>query len=173
MPPWDVAAVRERARTAPTAQQLDALSMEMADYRRLAAQGAVLALGTDAPLVPVGLSLHLALRALHAHGFTVAQALHCATSVPARLFGLDGDLGTVEEGRIADLTVVNGDPFTDFATLVDTPLVVRDGIPHRRSDLTDTHRHRDHPPPRDTTWLEVARRLRRDACCHAGDGDAH
>lgn len=79
----------------------------MADYRRLAAQGAVLALGTDAPLVPVGLSLHLALRALHANGFTVAQALHCATSVPARICGLDGDLGTVEEGRIAELTVVN------------------------------------------------------------------
>ncbi|MFD5793866.1 amidohydrolase family protein, partial [Streptomyces diastatochromogenes] len=170
MPPWDVAAVRERARAAPTAQQLSALAVEMADYRRLAAQGAVLALGTDSPLVPVGLSLHLALRALHAHGFTVVQALHCATTVPARLFGLDGDLGTVQEGRIADLTVVNGDPFTDFATLVDTPLVVRDGIPHRRSDLTGAHRHHDHPAPPDTTWLEVARGLRRGSCCHADDG---
>ncbi|WP_244184005.1 amidohydrolase family protein [Streptomyces cellostaticus] len=170
MPPWDVASVRARAQTAPTAHQLAALAVEMADYRRLAAHGAVLALGTDAPLVPVGLSLHLALRALHAHGFTVAEALHCATTVPARLFGLDGDLGTVQEGRIADLTVVNGDPFTDFATLVDTPLVVRDGILHRQSDLTAVHEHRDHPAPRDTTWLEVAHTLRRGSCCHTGDG---
>ncbi|MFF5012917.1 amidohydrolase family protein [Streptomyces sp. NPDC001165] len=101
----------------------------MADYRRLAAQGAVLALGTDVPLVPVDLSQHLALRALHAHGFTVAQALRSATSVPDRICSLDGDLGTVEEGRIADLTVVN--------------------------------------------WLEVARSLRRDSCCHAGDRDTY
>ncbi|MEU1404144.1 amidohydrolase family protein [Streptomyces sp. NPDC005728] len=166
MPPWDVAAVRDRADAAPTAPQRSALAVEMAGYRRLAAQGAVPALGTDSPLVPVGLSLHLALRALHAHGFTVAQALHCATSVPARLFGLGSDLGTVQEGRIADLTVVNGDPFTDFTTLVDTPLVVRDGILHHQSDLTDAHQRRDHLAPRGATWLEVAHGLRRGSCCH-------
>ncbi|MEU5538128.1 amidohydrolase family protein [Streptomyces sp. NPDC020362] len=169
MPPWDVAAVRARSQAAPTAAQLAALAMEMADYRRLTEQGAALAVGTDAPLVPVGLSLHLALRALHAHGFTVAEALHCATSVPARLFGLDGDVGTVQEGRIADLTVVNGDPFTDVATLVDTPLVVCAGVVHRQSDLTAVHRGRDHPSPRDTTWLDVAHGLRRGSCCDTGD----
>ncbi|MEU7085247.1 amidohydrolase family protein [Streptomyces achromogenes] len=135
MPPWDVTAVRERARTPPTDGQRRALATEMAAYRRLAAEGALLAVGTDAPLVPAGLSLHLALRALHAHGFGPAQALRCATAAPARLFGVENDLGTVEPGKIADLTVVDGDPFTDFGSLPRTPLVLRDGVAHYQSDL--------------------------------------
>jgi Tol biopolymer transport system component len=49
MPPWDTAAVRERAHTPLTDRQRQALASEMADYRRLAAHGALLALGTDAP----------------------------------------------------------------------------------------------------------------------------
>ncbi|MEU7558359.1 amidohydrolase family protein [Streptomyces eurythermus] len=140
MPPWDVTTVRERARTPPTDEQRRALATEMAAYRRLAAEGALLAVGTDAPLVPAGLSLHLALRALHAHGFSPAQALLCATAAPARLFGVEDDLGTVEPGKIADLTVVDGDPFTDFGSLPRTPLVLRDGIAHYQSDLLDAVR---------------------------------
>jgi hypothetical protein len=65
MPPWDAAAVRERARSAPTQAQQRALATERADYRRPAAHGARI-------------------------------ALHTATLAPARLFGLDDDLGTVE-----------------------------------------------------------------------------
>lgn len=169
LPPWDVAAVQDRAKNPPTAAQRKALTTEMANYRRLAAQGARLALGTDAPLVPVGLSLHLALRALHAHGFSPAQALRCATTVPARLFGLDADLGTVRAGKIADLTVVDGDPFTDFTALVDTALVLRDGVAHRPSDLVGVHRARDHRPPQGTTWLRVARAFQNGSCCRFGD----
>ncbi|MYX99429.1 amidohydrolase family protein [Streptomyces sp. SID486] len=135
MPPWDTAAVRAGARTPPTDRQRQVLAVEMTDYRRLAAHGALLALGTDAPLVPPGLSLHLALRALHAHGFTPAQALLCATAAPARLFGLERELGTVQPGKFADLTVVDGDPFTDFGHLVRTPLVVRAGTVHHQTDL--------------------------------------
>ncbi|MER6573484.1 amidohydrolase family protein [Streptomyces sp. NPDC001093] len=169
MPPWDVAVVRAHAGTAPTDAQRQALATEMADYRLLASQGARIALGTDAPLVPVGLSLHLCLRALVAHGFTAAEALHTATVEPARLLGLDADLGTVQEGRIADLTFVDGDPFSDFDSLVRIPVVVREGVPHTQGDLTSAHRSAVvHEPPRDTSWLGVAERLRRGSCCHPG-----
>ncbi|MBL1104447.1 PD40 domain-containing protein [Streptomyces sp. 5-8] len=135
MPPWDTAAVRERAHRPPTGHERQALATEMADYRNLATHGALLALGTDAPLVPAGLSLHLALRALHAHGFSPARALLCATAAPARLFRVENDLGTVQPGKIADLTVVDGDPFTDFSRLVRTPLVLRAGTAHQQTDL--------------------------------------
>ncbi|MBM7168666.1 PD40 domain-containing protein [Streptomyces sp. G44] len=168
MPPWDVAAVDERAKTPPTAAQRRQLAAEMANYRQLRAHGARLALGTDAPLVPAGLSMHLALRALHAHGFSAAQALRCATAAPARLFGLD-DVGTVQAGKIADLVVVDGDPFTDFTTLVKTSLVLREGVPHRQSDLTAVHRAADGPPPRGTTWLEAGLGMRRGSCCDPGE----
>jgi imidazolonepropionase-like amidohydrolase len=140
----------------------------MADYRRLTAAGARAALGTDAPLVPPGLSLHLGLRALRQHGFSAAGALHCVTTVPARLFGVDRDLGTVEPGKIADLTVVDGDPFTDFGRLVHTTLVLRDGVVHRQDDLVRSRQTTTRPAPRSGTWLDVAHHLQRGSCCHPG-----
>lgn len=58
MPPWDVAAVRAAAATAPTAEQSAVLEREVGVYRRVVEGGGRLALGTDAPLTPVGLHLH-------------------------------------------------------------------------------------------------------------------
>jgi imidazolonepropionase-like amidohydrolase len=38
-----------------------------------------------------------------------AQALHAATLSAARLTGLDGELGTLEPGKLADLVIADGD----------------------------------------------------------------
>ncbi|WP_320785210.1 amidohydrolase family protein [Streptomyces sp. CRN 30] len=169
MPPWDGAAVRESAGLPPTPAQLATVRTETDVYRRILAAGGLVALGTDQPLVPVGLSLHLALRALHRGGLSPAGALRTATVLPARLFGLDGDLGTVEEGKLADLTVVDGDPFTDFGTLVRTVSVLRGGVPYTTEELVSAFE----PAARSTPaagdgpedWLEVGRLMRRDGCC--------
>ncbi|MCX4881475.1 amidohydrolase family protein [Streptomyces sp. NBC_00847] len=166
MPPWDAAAVRQSAGIPPSAAQLATLRTETDIYRRILAAGGLVALGTDQPLVPVGLSLHLGLRALHRGGLSPAQALRTATVLPARLFGVDHDLGTVEEGRIADLTVIDGDPFTDFATLVRTVAVLRGGVPYTTEELVAAF----DPPAQHTgaardDWLETGRLMRRDGCC--------
>lgn len=170
MPPWDTAVVRQYAASAPTPAQLDTLDRETAVYRRLLSAGGLVALGTDSPLVPVGLHLHLALRALHRAGLSPAEALRTATVLPARLFGLDGDLGTVVPGRLADLTIVDGDPFTDFASLVRTVSVLRGGFPYDQADLVAAFagpRARAATEGGDERWLEVGRQLRRDSCCDA------
>ncbi|WP_328431695.1 amidohydrolase family protein [Streptomyces sp. NBC_00453] len=166
MPPWDAAAVRQSAGVPPTAAQLATLRTETDIYRRILAAGGLVALGTDQPLVPVGLSLHLGLRALHRGGLSPAQALRTATVLPARLFGVDHDLGTVEEGKIADLTVIDGDPFTDFTTLVRTVAVLRGGVPYTTEELVSAFE----PTARHTAvsrddWLETGRLMRRDGCC--------
>jgi imidazolonepropionase-like amidohydrolase len=168
MPPWDTAAVRQSAGVPPTAAQLATLRTETDIYRRILAAGGIVALGTDQPLVAVGLSLHLALRALHDGGLTPAETLRTATVMPARLFGLDADLGTVEQGKLADLTVVDGDPFTDFATLVRTTSVLVGGVPHTTEELVTAYE----PTVRRTKaveedWLEVGRLMRMDGCCDA------
>ena len=49
---------------------------------------------------------------------TPAAALEATTRSAAQLMGLDDDLGTIEPGKIADLVVVDGDPY-DVATLAD------------------------------------------------------
>ncbi|MGP3921987.1 amidohydrolase family protein [Streptomyces sp. 8N616] len=170
MPPWDAALVRQLAGRPPTAAQLATLRTEIGVYRRVLAGGGLVALGTDAPITPVGLALHLGLRALHRSGLSAAQTLRTATALPARAFGAEQDLGTLEPGKLADLTVVDGDPFTDFDSTVRTVSVLRGGVPYEEADLVgayagaagraDADRSADH-------WLEVGRQLRRDACCDA------
>lgn len=174
MPPWDTALVREQAGREPTDAQLATLAREMDVYRGILAGGGLIALGTDQPLVPVGLHLHLALRALHRAGLSPAEALRTATLMPARVFGADADLGTLQEGKLADLTVVDGDPFTDFATLIRTKAVLRGGVLFESGDLVDAFTppgaRRDGAPPTAAgeEWLEVSRRMRREGCCDPG-----
>ncbi|GHB38295.1 amidohydrolase [Streptomyces xanthochromogenes] len=169
MPPWDSAAVRQSAGTPPTSAQLATLRTEIDVYRRVIDGGGLLALGTDQPLVPVGLSLHLGLRALHLGGLSPAAALRTVTVHPARLFGLDKDLGTVERGKLADLTLVDGDPFGDFDSLVRTTGVLRGGVPYTTADLVSAFQpHERHPAARAEDWLEVGRVMRREGCCDAG-----
>ncbi|MFD7668435.1 amidohydrolase family protein [Streptomyces sp. NPDC059788] len=172
MPPWDAALTRENAGHRPTPKQLGDIETEVGVYRRVLRGGGLVALGTDQPLTPVGLHLHLALRALHRYGLTAAQALRTATVLPARVFGADRDLGTLEEGKLADLVIVDGDPFTDFDSLVRTSAVLRGGRLFEQRDLVAAF-----PAPADRAagagageahWLEVGRQHRRDSCCGAG-----
>ncbi|MFN3596517.1 MAG: amidohydrolase family protein [Rubricoccaceae bacterium] len=44
-------------------------------------------------------------------GFTQQAALEAVTIVPARLFGLEAELGSVEAGKVANLFLADGDPF--------------------------------------------------------------
>ncbi|MFJ6388103.1 amidohydrolase family protein [Streptomyces sp. NPDC091972] len=173
MPPWDTALVRQQAGQPPTAAQLTTLDRESAVYRGILADGGLVALGTDQPLVPVGLHLHLALRALHRGGLSPAETLRTATLLPARVFGADADLGTLEEGKLADLTIVDGDPFTDFDTLIRTETVLRGGVPFEQADLvaafdSGTRTGTSSGASSDADWLEVSRQLRREGCCDPG-----
>ncbi|WP_435056425.1 amidohydrolase family protein [Streptomyces venezuelae] len=176
MPPWDVAAVRALAAGPPSAEQSAALEREVGVYRRVVEGGGRLALGTDAPLTPVGLHLHLALRALHRYGLTPAEALTTVTVSPARMFGVADRLGTVEPGRIADLTLVDGDPFTDFDDLVRVRATVRGGMLHERPVLERAFTRTPEPSdpdgpdgPAPADWPAVLDQMLRDGCCTPHD----
>jgi imidazolonepropionase-like amidohydrolase len=81
------------------------------DAMRLAAEAGVkVAMGTDCPVAPHGWNLH-ELTHMAENGFTPQQALHAATLSAAELMGLDDRLGTLAPGKIADVVVVDGDPF--------------------------------------------------------------
>jgi len=51
-------------------------------------------------------------------GLSEADALAALTTVPAHLCGVDGQLGTIEAGRLANLTVVSGGSYFDPAATV-------------------------------------------------------
>lgn len=81
--------------------------------------GVTLAAGTDLH----NDELHTELQAYVRLGLTPTQALQTATVNGAKLLGLDGELGTVAAGKLADLIVLDRDPRTDL-TAIATPVTV-------------------------------------------------
>ncbi|MHB1127408.1 MAG: amidohydrolase, partial [Bacillota bacterium] len=75
----------------------------------LAAAGIQVALMTDHPVVPIQ---YLALCAALAvkEGMTEEDALKAITINPARLLGVGGRLGSLEDGKDADIIILNGSP---------------------------------------------------------------
>ncbi|CCH30874.1 amidohydrolase family protein [Actinosynnema sp. NPDC047251] len=94
--------------------------------RLLAAGGTVLA-GTDAPLDTMAVSLHLNLRAMGKYGVDPFAVLQSATLLSARQLGVERDLGSVEEGKLADLVFTGGDASRDLAKLADVRMVMKNG----------------------------------------------
>ena len=94
--------------------------------RILHSGGRVVAGSAESPL-PAGLSLHAELLSLQADGLQPHEAIRSATLDAAEALGLGAELGSIAEGRIADLIVVSGDPLADVADLLDPIAVVQGG----------------------------------------------
>jgi imidazolonepropionase-like amidohydrolase len=100
---------------------------ELDSFRRAVDAGVRVAMGTDCPVAPHGTNLH-ELELMASNGSTPQQALVAATSSAAELMGWSDRLGTIEQGKVADVVVVDGDPF-DVATLKDrVEQVWKDGV---------------------------------------------
>ena len=91
----------------------------------LHAAGVPLVAGTDTGLLGYGLDRELELYVQA--GLTPADALYTATLGAARAMGRDGDSGSVEVGKRADLVLVRGDPLTRISDLRRVEKVVSAG----------------------------------------------
>ena len=60
-------------------------------------------------------------------GFSPVEALRAGTSIAAKVLGVEKDFGTVEEGKVADLVVVKGNPLEDMKTLLTSVALVVQG----------------------------------------------
>src|SRR5271169_3250368 len=72
--------------------------------------------GTDttAPFIFPGSSLHEELALLVQAGLTPMQALQAATKLPAEFLGKQQTQGTIEQGKIADLVLLDSNPLDDI-----------------------------------------------------------
>jgi imidazolonepropionase-like amidohydrolase len=94
--------------------------------------------GTDTPpgvYIFPGFSLHEELQRFVAAGFTPLEALQTATINPARFFQLEDQLGTIENGKVADLVFLDGNPLADIGNSQKVSGVVVNGRFLSRSDL--------------------------------------
>jgi len=99
------------------------------NVRRFVAAGGILALGDDYGGVP-GMSVGMPMAELlhwRAAGLSPQQIIEASTRGSALAIGLEGELGTVEVGKLADLLVVQGNPLVDLSALARPLLVVHNG----------------------------------------------
>ncbi len=104
-------------------------------YRSLQAGGARLALGSDAPveeLDPLAALRDVTGRRWRAHEtIGLGDALVASTVAPAWLAGDEDRRGTLAPGRLADLTVLDRDPFVDLEGAQVTATMVGGAWTHR------------------------------------------
>ena len=88
-------------------------------------RGVPIVAGTDGALPGYSLlrELELYVRA----GLTPLQAIQSATTVPARVLGLSGEVGRIAPGLRADLVVLDADPLVNISALRQTRFVVSNG----------------------------------------------
>jgi imidazolonepropionase-like amidohydrolase len=89
--------------------------------------------GTD-QAVP-GHSLHRELELYVEAGFTPLEAIQAATVVPARVMGLDQEVGTIQPGKRADLIVIDGDPLREIRNTRNVEFTITNGRMYTCADL--------------------------------------
>jgi imidazolonepropionase-like amidohydrolase len=97
------------------AKARDVIDAHRESIRAAVAAGVRIAMGTDSGVGPHGTNLR-ELQLMEEVGMAPADALAATTSSAAALLGVEGELGTVEAGKRADLVVIDGDAL-EFAGL--------------------------------------------------------
>src|SRR5258705_3110254 len=95
--------------------------------RRFVQAGGTLKEGSDPPRGMAALLMHQALAMDVEAGVAPMKAIQAATLNVARTFKKDKDYGSVEAGKIADLSIVEGDPLQDIWMTQNVKMVVMDG----------------------------------------------
>jgi len=94
--------------------------------------------GTDTPsgvYIFPGFSLHEELQRFVAAGFTPMAALQTATLNPAKFLGEEKELGTIEQGKWADLVLLDRNPLDDIANTQRIAAVIVNGRYLSRAEL--------------------------------------
>jgi Amidohydrolase family len=97
--------------------------------RRFVQAGGILKEGSDSPRGMAGLLMHEALTMDVEAGVPPMTAIEAATLNVARTFHKDKDYGSVEPGKVADLSIVEGNPLVDMWMTTNVKMVVMNGKP--------------------------------------------
>jgi imidazolonepropionase-like amidohydrolase len=97
--------------------------------KKLHNAGAKIAAGTDSgtPGVVIGRGLHKELELMVEAGLSPMEAIMAGTKNAADNLGKASELGTIEEGKLADMIVVAGNPLDNIETTRNIKMVIKDG----------------------------------------------
>jgi len=96
-------------------------------FRRAVKAGVKIAFGTDVGGFSWNEPMAKEFPYLVRFGMTPMQAIQSATSRPAEMLGMKGQLGVIAPGALADVVAVSGDPLKDVKVLEKVVFVMKDG----------------------------------------------
>jgi Tol biopolymer transport system component len=117
----------ERAKKSGLAGRSKSLANTGKALVALTRAGVPILTGTDVPNMPTGAGLQAELELLVRAGLTPAEALTAATVNSAEALGLGADLGSIEQGKLADLLIVEGNPLADIKNARRVSTVIKNG----------------------------------------------
>lgn len=117
--------------------------------KKLVDQGNTVQLGAHGQLQ--GLAAHWELWMFHQGGMTPHEALRSATLHGAQYLGLDGDIGSLAQGKLADLVVLDGNPLEDIYQTENVHMVMVNG---RLFDGETMNQIGNHPTERELFYWQ-------------------
>ena len=94
-------------------------------------KGVPIAFGTDAGVFKHGENAREFVYMVEA-GMPIAKAINSATVTNASLLGMQGKLGELKTGFMADIIAVDGDPLQDVSLLKDVSFVMKNGMVYKQ-----------------------------------------
>lgn len=101
--------------------------------------GITMMAGTDTPigLLTPGRSLHQELEVMVDAGLTPMEALEAATLNPAKYFEMEDELGTIDEGKWADILILDANPLENIENTLEINTVIKQGEVYDREALDE------------------------------------
>ena len=136
--PREIVDARARRRTmAPEDDFNHVLISEGA--KKILDAGGLVQLGAHGQLQ--GLGAHWELWMLEQGGMTELEALRSATLMGAEYIGLDGELGSIEEGKLADLVVLGKNPLENIRNSESVEMVMLNGRLYDAATMSEIGNH--------------------------------
>ncbi len=123
VPPSLLQARSVRRITAPEADYQDDDNAALA--KALMDRGVLVSIGAHGQRE--GLAAHWEMWSFVRGGMSPMEALATATINPARYFGMEADIGSLEPGKLADLVVLDANPLEDIRTSDRVSMIMLDG----------------------------------------------
>lgn len=123
VPPHILRPRNVRRTKAPDEDFVDRTSAREA--KKLADRGVMVSIGAHGQ--EEGLGTHWEMWSFVRGGMSPLEALKAATSTPATALGYSADIGTIEEGKLADLVILNANPLDDIGNTDEIDRVVLNG----------------------------------------------